>query len=417
MSARWPRPLTPHRRRALACEIEEELRTHLALRADDNRRAGMDAAEAEADALARFGDVEHITAACLWAEQTHPLREVQRLVVTGLAFAIGFGAFAAAFSLAFAVFVRPLRFDDADRLVRSGTGWDDALVPPDVFETWQAEAASFERLTAFSAMDFALGGGVPDERAPAMLVSDDYFPVFRVAPAAGRTLRNDGSEEVLISDGLWERRFQRSRSALGATLDLDGQPHTIVGVMPEEAQLSHRVDLWHRLPASWPADEGLYVVGRLREGVTLAEVRAEVASLASMRAPTLYPLKDLYADPIRPTAWRALGLSVLLLVALAFAALRHALVRARRAARYGSGGSEPTTQIGLAVGAALAGLVLARATQALIYDDLLGRWGPMFDRTLDGPVVLGVLGLGLAVGTLLVLGGQQGRRAVVRHRA
>ena len=75
------------------------------------------------------------------------------------------------------------------------------------------------------------------------------------------------------------------------------------------------------------------------------------------------------------------------------------------------------TQIGLAVTAALGGLVLARATQAMIYDDLLGRWGPLFDRTLDGPVVLGVLGAGLAVGTLIVLGAQQGRRAVVRHRA
>ena len=79
--------------------------------------------------------------------------------------------------------------------------------------------------------------------------------------------------------------------------------------------------------------------------------------------------------------------------------------------------AEPTYQIGLAAAAALAGLVLARTMQALIYDDLLGRWGPMYDRTLDGPVVLGVLGVGLAVGTLLVLGAQQGRRAVVRHRA
>ncbi len=417
MPARWPRPLTPNRRRALACEIEEELRTHLALRADDNRRAGMDPTEAEADALARFGDVEHIAAACLWAEQTHPLREVQRLVVTGLAFAVGFGAFAAAFSLAFAVFVRPLRFDDADRLVRSGAGWEDALVSPDVVARWQAEATSFERITAFNAMEFALGGGERDEQVPAMLVSEDYFRVFRVAPVVGRALRSDEREEVLISDGLWERRFQRSRSALGATLDLSGQPHTIVGVMPEQAQLSHRVDVWHRLPASWPADEGLFVVGRLREEATLADGQAEVASLAGIRAPTLYPLKRLYADPVRSTAWWALGLSVGVLLVLAFVVLRHALVRARRAARYGSGDTEPMAQIGLAVTAALGGLVLARATQALIYDDLLGRWGPLFDRSLDGPVVLGVLGAGLAVGTLLVLGAQQGRRAVVRHRA
>ncbi|MEP0547441.1 MAG: ABC transporter permease [Rhodothermales bacterium] len=415
MPARWPRPLTPHRRRALACEIEEELRTHLALRADDNRRAGMAPAEAEADALDRFGDVEHIAAACLWAEQTHPLREVQRLVVTGLVFAVGFGAFAAAFSLAVAVFVRPLRFDDADRLVRSGAGWEDALVPPDVVARWQAEGTSFERLTAFNALDLALGGDAPDERVEVMLISDDYFRVFRVAPIVGRTLSHGEREEILISDGLWERRFQRSRSALGATLDLDGQPHTVVGVMPEAAQLSHRVDLWHRLPASWPADRGLYVVGRLREGVTLAEVRAEVAPLTIAQAPTLHPLKQLYADPVRPMAWRAFGLSALVLLALAFAALRHAHGRARRAALYGGDDADPAVQIGMAVGAALAGLVLAHATQALVYDDLLGRWGPMFDRGLDGPVVLGVLGVGLAVGVLLVAGSQQ--RGGVRHRA
>ena len=161
MPARWPRPLTPNRRRALACEIEEELRTHLALRADDNRRAGMDPTEAEADALARFGDVEHIAAACLWAEQTHPLREVQRLVVTGLVFAVGFGAFAAAFSLAFAVLrpPAPLRRCRPARPVRGRLG-GRARPARALRRRGRRRATSFERFTAFNAMDFALGGGV-----------------------------------------------------------------------------------------------------------------------------------------------------------------------------------------------------------------------------------------------------------------
>lgn len=413
MCASWPRPLTPRRRRALAHEIEEELEAHLAMRAEDNRRAGMTPAEAEVDARARFGDVEHITEACLWAEETHPVREAQRLLVTGLLFAIGFGAFATAFSLAVAVFVRPLRFDEAQRLVRSGAGWEDARVPFGFFEAWQARSTSFESLTAFNASEYVLGEGEAAERVPAMFVSEDYFRVFQVTPLVGHTLRADGSAEVLISEALWERRFHRSRSVLGQSVSLRGQPHTVIGVMPEAAQLSHRVDLWHRLPeVRFPC----YVIGRLRETATLDDVRAEVAAIgpvAGAELPVFYPLKDLYADPVRPTAWTMLGISVLVLLLITGGALRRAWARAQRAALYDVGGADAGTHVGLAVVGAVAGLGIARVTQAIIYDDLLGRWGHLLDRSLDAPVILGVLGVGLGVGALMVHGA---RRAVARVR-
>ena len=162
MPARWPRPLTPNRRRALACEIEEELRTHLTLRADDNRRAGMDPTEAEADALTRFGDVEHIAAACLSARGRPPpaargtatrrdrarlrgrVRGVRRCVLTRLRRLRP---------------PAPLRRGRPARPVRCRVG-GCARPARHSSRRGRRRATSFERLTAFSAMDFALGGGV-----------------------------------------------------------------------------------------------------------------------------------------------------------------------------------------------------------------------------------------------------------------
>ncbi|MDX1531558.1 MAG: ABC transporter permease, partial [Rhodothermales bacterium] len=350
----------PLRRRALAGEIEEELQAHLAFRAADNRRAGMSPADAAADARARFGDVERVKAACLWAAEAHPLRVARRLLLTGLLLAVGLGAFATALSLAWAVFVRPLRFDDADRLVRTGAGWEDARVPFGVFEAWRDRSASFAALTTFNASEFTLAGAPEPVRT--MFVSADYFTVFGVAPLAGRGLDPEGREEVLISEALWTRRFERSRAALGATLVLDGEPHTVAGVMPEAAQLSHRVDLWHRLPADWQTAEARhYVVGRLRTGVTLGDVRAEVAALGGGAGiPVLYPLKRVYADPVRSTTWAALSLSLLALLAVTGLTLRAATVRARRSARYGGRTEEPAALLGVAAAAAVAGLAVAR---------------------------------------------------------
>lgn len=394
-------------------EIEEELRTHLALRAEDNRHAGMSEAEAEANALARFGDVEHITAACVWAEKAHPARYAARLVVTGVLFALAFGTFAAAFSLTWAVWFRPLRLVESDRLVRAGAGWENARVPFGQFEAWRAQSRSFEHVTAFRATVFNEGG---DDALRAMLVTSDYFQVFEAVPIIGRTFGNMGDREVLIGEALWARRFQRSRSAFGKSIYLDGEAHTVVGVMPEAAQLSHRVDVWRRFgPRDRTVESSHFVAGRLREGVTLAALREEIAALSARPdLPLFYPLKRLYATAVRPRARLALAGAILALVLLGGLALRLTYVRARRAALYGGGSEDPAVQFVGTLAASGAGLGLAHALQVPIYRGCLGQEGWMLDGALDAPVILVVLLAGCAVGAALALSVRRGSYALPR---
>ncbi|NNF57314.1 MAG: hypothetical protein HKN04_03650 [Rhodothermaceae bacterium] len=408
----WPRPLTPRHRQAFAREIEEELRAHLALRTEDNLRAGMAPDEAEADAHRRFGDVGRIQAACLRAEEDHPVRVARRLLAVGGTLTIGFGLIALIVGLVYTTLLSPLRFDEADRLVRVGQGWDDAVVPHEDFAAWRAESTSFDRLTTFDAVDGNLTGEGPPERFRAMLIDDAYFEVFGVEPLLGRVFEPNevglqAAPLVVLSEALWARRYHRDPLILGREVILEGHPYVVIGVMPEAGQLSHRVDLWAALPYEPGRGQQHYVAGRLRPGVTLADARAEIGAIADRmetdgpgvvahRTP-FYPMHELYAGPVRPT------LLLLLVGAVALLFLVWAITFRRVAARAAqddllddpSAWAEP---LGVAVVAALLGLALARGVREAVVGPLFGRWGPLFDHQADGPVVLAVLVLGIGTG-------------------
>ncbi len=406
-----PRPLTPRHRQAFAREIEEELRAHLALRAEDNRRAGMAPDEAEADALERFGDVERIHAACLRAEENHPVRVARRLLTVGGTLTIGFGLIALIVGLVYTTLLSPLRFDDADRLVRTGQGWDDARVPYEDFAAWRAESTSFDRLTTFDAVDGNLTGDGPAERFRAMLIGEGYFEVFGVEPLLGRVFAPDEVEAeaasvVLLSETLWARRYHRDPLILGREVILEGHPYTVVGVMPEAGQLSHRVDLWAALPTEVGRGQQHYVAGRLRPGVTLDAARAEITAIADRREAAdpdvvahrvpFYPLHELYAGPVRPVLLSLLVGAIILLL------LVWAVTFRRVAAQAEDDGLDDRSvwveSLGVAVAAALLGLALARGVREAVVGPLFGRWGSLFDHQADGPVVVAVLGLGIVTG-------------------
>lgn len=408
-----PRSLAPRHRQAFAREIEEELRAHLALRAEDNCREGMAPDEAEADALERFGDVERIHAACLRAEENHPLRVARRLLTVGGTLAIGFGLIALIVGLVYTTLLSPLRFDEADRLVRTGQGWDDAVVPYEDFVAWRAESTSFDRLTTFDAVDGNLTGDGPPERFRAMLIGEGYFEVLGVAPLLGRVFAPDEVEAeakpvVLLSEALWTRRYHGDPLILGREVVLEGRPYTVVGVMPKAGQLSHRVDLWAALPTEAGTSQRHYVAGRLRPGVTLADARGEIAAIADRREAAdpevvahrtpFYPMHELYAGPIRPALLSLLVGAVALLLLVWSVAFRRAAARAAEDELLGDARSVWVESLGLAVAAALLGLALARGLREAVASSLFGRWGTLFDHQADGPVVVAVLMLGIVTG-------------------
>ena len=165
--------------------------------------------------------------------------------ITLLTVALGVGANTAIFGVVHGVLFRPLPFQDPERLV---TLWevrlDDSGVPRRSRTTagnyfdWKAEARAFENMALFSSAGMNwTGDGEPEELLGAR-VSASYFDVLGIEPTLGRNFHREeetpGRNRVLIlSHGLWQRRFGGSPSVLGRILILDGEPFEVVGVMPE----------------------------------------------------------------------------------------------------------------------------------------------------------------------------------------
>jgi putative ABC transport system permease protein len=215
-----------------------------------------------------------------------------------LTLALGIGANTAIFSVANGVLLRALPYDRSDRLAMIwGHRTQEPLADLSVSEYWDLteRGHAFSRVAAYVPGTATLTGtGVP-ERLRAGYVTGGAFSVLGVTPALGRgfTAEEDlpnGPRAVLLSDGLWRRRFGADPSVVGHVLTLDDAPATVVGVMPPGFQLPSDyagagMELWSPLqldPAANRADRGwhfLQAIGRLRDGVTVDAASAEVSTL------------------------------------------------------------------------------------------------------------------------------------------
>ncbi len=214
--------------------------------------------------------------------------------------ALGIGANTAVFSVVHAVLLRPLPFRDPDRLV---VIWEDLFregnhrfsVAAPNFEDLRAQPGAFETLAAQIPRGANLTGGGDPEPSRGVGVTGNYFSALGRRAALGRTLvAEDDSQRrkvVVLSDALWRRRFGADPSAVGRLLHLDGEPFTIIGVMPKDfAAPSHfkapqdPAEFWIPLDLqpAWNnrATAVLQLIGRLKPGMTLATARDEVGRLA-----------------------------------------------------------------------------------------------------------------------------------------
>jgi predicted permease len=212
------------------------------------------------------------------------------------ALALGIGANTAIFSIVAGVLLRPLPYQNPERLVmlwqdmraRGGPARD--WISPGLFVEWRQRAAVFEHIAAVRGWSPNLTGVDEPERLRGAAVSAAYFAALGVTATAGRTFTKQDDQPnaapvAVISDALWTRRFNQDRGLLGRTVMLDGQATTIVGIMPPAFQPPViAAEIWSPLridPARAPRGIiVLRVIARMKDGVTIPQARSAMAALA-----------------------------------------------------------------------------------------------------------------------------------------
>lgn len=214
---------------------------------------------------------------------------------------LGIGATTTVFSCVNALFLRPFPYTEPLRLMalRSDNvsrGWIGSSVSYPNFVDWQEQAHSFSGMAAYGGSSFNMAGGTEPERIEGEAITWNMFGMLGVAPMLGRDFGPDdgkpGAPKVaLLSAMLWERAFGADSGVVGRTLNLNGVPYTVVGVLPRPHQFPDDAQLWVPLARDRTVQRGmnsLAVVGRLRDGVTMAAANAELTGIAG-RLATQYP--------------------------------------------------------------------------------------------------------------------------------
>ena len=447
-------------RRPPEADVDAEVRFHLEARVDDLVAGGASPAEARAQALAEFGDVDDVRSrlgaidrriverhrrAEWWESAFQDLRIALRglrrtpgftaLVVATLA--LGVGATTAIFSVVNPILFAPMPFPHADRVM---TVWEsDQSGSRDLvgFATYKDVEAAVPALQYAAAMSYATGtltGMGEPEALVGQNVSYPFFNALGVHPAIGRAFteaedKPGAPRVVVLSNGLWRRRFGSDSSIVGRPIVLNGIDFTVVGIMPADfaSVLQPDAQFWAplrydvTLPYACRTCHHLRVVARLRPGAAQSEAARQLAVLAAnlrRRYPTEYSagsmavvsLRTVVTGDVRPVLTTVLaGVLFVLLIAsvnvtnllLARAMQRRGEFAVRRA--MGAGTARLVRQFAAEslllslVGGALGIAAAVAGVRALVAASPPGL--PLLDRiAVNGPV------LGFALGLIVLVG-------------
>ena len=173
-------------------------------------------------------------------------------IIVIIALALGIGANTAIFSVVNAVLIRPLPYAESERLVflnEKSPVLDEMSVSYPNFSDWREQNHSFEKMGVYNRASYNLTGAGEAERIVTGQVSADLFSVLRVNPLHGRLFTNDedkrgGTPVVVLSYGLWQRRFGGQTSILNQAITLNGKSYTVIGIMPQSYAYPSRVEMW-----------------------------------------------------------------------------------------------------------------------------------------------------------------------------
>ena len=299
-------------------EIDEEISLHVDMRTRELVERGMDPIAAREAAIRRLGDLARLKRTCvdLGRRRDRDMRLTQWLeefrddvkvairqlgsspgftLIAVITLALGLGANSAIFALVDATLLRPLPFRDPGRLVmmweRSESGARGNVSPLNMLD-WNDRSRTFEKMAGFRP---EVGGMVMTgadgtaETVSRQWVTGGIFDVLGITPIAGRTFLPEDerakSRAVVLSEGFWRTRFAGDPTVIGRDIRLDGLPFTVVGVLPEEAQLLGATSIWALVPISsrnpaMRAPRVLAVIGRLKPGVTLEAAGSDMTAIA-----------------------------------------------------------------------------------------------------------------------------------------
>jgi predicted permease len=445
------------RRNRAGEQLHDELDFHLDQQIAENVAAGMSPAEARSAALRSFGNPAtlHDQARDTWSwnwfelllsDMRYSIRTLVRtpgfsvlaIVVMGL----GIGANVALFTVVRSVLLKPLPFKDQDRLVRlyeanSKGAFQDNVLAGGTFASWQAQAHSFEGMAIKRRVSYNLSGSVGQmpELADAEQASWNLFPVLGVDAAVGRLIlasddRLQANPTVILSWGLWKRRYGGDPGLIGKTILLDARPFTVIGILPAWFNYpDSKVQLWtpiyrERPPAvmALHTAHNLDAIARLKPGVTIDQATAELDTIQRQirrqfpdgpvnDAANIRPILDGEVFQLKTGLYAMFAATgcLLLIACLNIANLLVARAATRRketAVRTALGGSrarlirgQVIESVVLSVAGGAIGLALAEA--ALVWLIHVRQDIPRADSIhIDGMVVLFTMGLMLLCGFL-----------------
>ncbi len=210
-------------------------------------------------------------------------------LVAALTLALGIGANTAIFSVFYGVLVRPLSYPEPDQLVQlaqSGPNYRGEMgVTYTEFQYLEQRSQVFASIAATTNLGFNLSNGSEAFRAAGLRVSRGYFDVLGVQPRLGRgfTAEEDlpgGPATVVLSHGIWQRRFGGNPQIIGKVVSLDGKPTTVVGVMPADFRSLPAVEAWSTMAQvgkSIGSGQNLSLIGRLKPELSVAQAQERMA--------------------------------------------------------------------------------------------------------------------------------------------
>jgi putative ABC transport system permease protein len=299
-------------------EVDDEITFHIEMRTRELVEKGVDPRMAREMVLARLGDASRLKRTCVdlgrkrdremrltqWLEElrsdvkfaTRQLRTSPGFtLVATLTLALGIGANSAIFALADATLIRPLPFPQPDRLAMLWESKPDAargVVAPFEFMAWSERSHEFDLMGAatWASSRATTGADGLGEELDSQMVTARFFDVLGVTPIVGRTFNSEDDRPdanvVVISEGLWRTRLGGDPNVLERSITFDGQPFSVIGVVPAGFQLLSKSDVWTVMNTAFMRSPGgvahfLRVIGRLAPGATRERAQAEMDGIAA----------------------------------------------------------------------------------------------------------------------------------------